>query len=110
MSIGKKGHGFERAMVEKLSAIWPECYTSRYKGSLCLGYSGVDLTGTALFNFQLKAQGRVIPYHTILGGMPKGNNTNVILHKRTNKGVVAVVEIEDFLKIASTLKNCGNEE
>lgn len=43
MNNRSKGHGFERAMAERLRTIWPECYTTRFKGTLWLDHCGVDL-------------------------------------------------------------------
>ena len=102
MNSRLKGHGFERAMALRLREIWPECYTTRFKGSSWLDYSGVDLVGTPGFNVQLKALERSPAYHDILNNMTKDENTNIIIHKRNNKGCVVVLGLGDFI---NTLKN-----
>ena len=94
-----KGHDFERAMAEKLRSIWPECFTTRFKGSLWLDHCGVDLVGTPGFNIQLKATERPPSYHDILDYMPKGQNKNIIIHKRNHKGSVVVMRLDDFLEL-----------
>lgn len=110
ISSRNKGHAFERQMAERLRQYWPSCFTQRFKGSLWMDHCGVDLTGTPGFNIQLKATEHTPKYHDILEWMPKGTNTNVILHKRNNKGVVAVMRLDDFLKIVDLCGEClGNK-
>lgn len=99
MNSRKKGHDFERAMAERLRDVWPGCYTQRFKGSLWMDHCGVDLVGTPGYNIQLKAMEKSPPYHDILDYMPKGENINLIIHKRNRKGCVAVLRLEDFLKL-----------
>jgi len=60
---------------------------------------GVDLVGTAGFNFQLKNMERAPAYHDILNFMPQGENTNVIIHKKNRKGIVAVLPLEAFIEL-----------
>ncbi len=100
----RKGSQFEQSMAFKLrKELWPECYTSRFMGSLWEDSLGIDLTGTPGFNIQLKAVEKLSPgYHEILSGMPQGKNTNIVIHKRNNKGCIVAIEINDFIKI---LKN-----
>ena len=103
-----KGHNFERSMAEKLrSEIWPECYTTRFKGSPWLDSCGVDLIGTPDFNVQLKALERAPSYHEILNTMPKDINMNIVIHKRNNKGSIVAIKLEDFLKI---IKSCKKQK
>jgi hypothetical protein len=100
MNSRTKGHQFEREIAAKLRAeLWPECYTSRFMGSLWLDHCGVDLTGTPGFNIQLKALERAPAYHDILSSMPKGDNKNVVIHKRNNKGCVVVMGLDDFIRL-----------
>ena len=97
MNSRTKGHSFERAIAERLREIWPDCYTTRFKGSLWLDHCGVDLVGTPGYNVQLKAVERLSPgYHEILEAMPKGNNTNIVIHKRNRRGIVVAMKLEDF--------------
>jgi len=99
MNSRTKGHGFERTMAVRLRKIFPDVSTSRFRGALWWDIAGVDLTGTDPYNFQCKAKETSPSYHSILASMPKGQNINVILHKRNNKGIVAVIDFEDFLKM-----------
>lgn len=102
MNARTKGHNFERAMAERLRALWPDCFTTRFKGSTWLDHCGVDLVGTPGFNVQLKAVERLSPgYHEILSAMPKGQNKNIIIHKRNGKGCIVALRLDDFLEIIS---------
>ena len=94
-----KGNHFEQQMVLRLKDVFPYVHTCRYTGNLFMDENKVDLTGTDPFYFQCKAQERTIPYHTILKQMPQTNNINVVLHKRNNSGVVAVLDLEDLLQL-----------
>lgn len=99
MNSRTKGHDFERAMAEKLREVFPDCFTTRFKGSLWLDHCGIDLVGTPGYNIQLKAMERGPAYHDILERMPKDKNRNVIIHKRNRKGSVAVMKLDDFLSL-----------
>jgi hypothetical protein len=101
MNSKQKGNQFERHMASILrERLWPECYTSRFMGCAWDDYNGIDLTGTPGFNVQLKAVERLSPgYHEILAKMRQDKNTNIIMHKRNNKGCVVVVGFDDFVKI-----------
>jgi hypothetical protein len=100
MNCRTKGHDFERKTAEQLRAIFPECFTTRFKGSPWLDQCGVDLVNTPGFNIQLKAVERLSPgYHEILSSMPKDTNKNIIIHKRNNKGSVVALSLDDFLKL-----------
>jgi len=100
MNSKVKGNQFERHMAAKLRAeLWPECFTSRFMGSAWLDYNGIDLTGTPGFNVQCKAMERTPPYHQILKDMPDGKNTNIVIHKRNNQGIIVTLELDDFIKI-----------
>lgn len=68
-------------------------------GNLWLDSQKVDLTGTDPYYFQCKATEKAPAYHTILDEMPEGKNINVILHKRNNRGVIAVLQFEDFINL-----------
>lgn len=101
MNSKQKGNQFERQMAAILRAeIWPECYTSRFMGSAWDDYHGIDLTGTPGFNVQLKAVERLSPgYHEILDKMPQSKNTNIVIHKKNNKGAIVALRLEDFIKL-----------
>ena len=102
MNSRSKGHGFERQMAEKLREIWPDCFTTRFKGSSWLDQCGVDLVGTPGYNIQLKALERAPSYHDILITMPAGESKNIVIHKRNNKGCVVVMKLDDFMKLIKT--------
>jgi hypothetical protein len=105
MNSRTKGHNFERLMPEKRREVWPECCTCRFKGSLWLDHCGVDLVGTPGYNIQLKAMEKAPSYHAILDYMPKGENVNVIIHKRNGKGSVAVMRLNDFIELLKIIKD-----
>jgi len=98
----KKGNVFEQQMAFRLRSElnWPHCWTSRFMGSMWEDSLGIDLTGTPGFNVQCKHSERLSPgYHEILSSMPQNENTNLILHKRNNKGTVAVLPLDDLLTL-----------
>jgi hypothetical protein len=101
MNSKQKGNQFERQMAAILrQRIWPECYTSRFMGCAWDDYNGIDLTGTPGFNVQLKAVERLSPgYHEILRSMLQNQNTNIIIHKRNNRGAVVTMTLDDFIKL-----------
>lgn len=103
----QKGNQFERHCAAILRAeLWPECFTSRFMGSPWLDYNGVDLTGTPGFNIQCKAVEKLSPsYHEILSRMLKNHNTNIVIHKKNNRGAIVAMEFTDFIKLAKRLKN-----
>jgi len=106
-----KGNKFERQCAAILAReIWPECYTSRFMGSAWDDYNGIDLTGTPGFNVQCKAVEKLSPgYHEILANMLKNNNTNIVIHKRNNKGAIVAMEFDDFVKLLKNEKTgCNN--
>lgn len=102
-----KGHAFERQMAERLREIWPDCFTTRFKGSLWLDHCGIDLVGTPGYNIQLKATERTPAYHDILEMMPKDRNRNIVIHKRNRKGCVVVMRFDDFLNLMNSNENTG---
>jgi hypothetical protein len=108
MNSRTKGHEFERKMAEKLREVFPECFTTRFKGSLWLDHCGVDLVGTPGYNVQLKAMERTPAYHDILNYMPKGQNKNLIIHKKNNRGCVAVLRLDDFIALLKELNHDKN--
>ena len=97
----RKGNKFEQDVAFMLrKEVWPECRTSRFMGSLWEDSLGIDLTGTSGFNIQCKAVERLSPgYHEILSNMPQGKNTNIVIHKRNNKGIIAAIELDDLIQI-----------
>jgi len=102
----KKGNVYETEMAFRLREIFPGARTSRFMGRLWLDSCKVDLTDTDPYYFQCKATEHSPAYHQILSEMPRSNNhVNVILHKRNNRGTVAVLSFDDFLRILKQLQN-----
>jgi len=98
------GNAYERQIRLELIALgWDQCLTSRY-ASKALDDQLVDLTGTPPFSFQIKRWKSAPSYHEILRAMPQDNNYNVIIHKRPNKGEVAVMDKDSFYEIIKMLK------
>lgn len=107
MNSKLKGNAFERECAFRLREIFPDCRTSRFMGRLFDDYNGIDLTGTGNFNIQCKAVERLHPgYHEILSKMPHNGATNIVVHKKNNKGIVVVITFQDFMNL---LKNMGGE-
>ena len=100
MNSRTTGHSFERDMAFKLrQELWPDCATSRFMGSAWDDYNGIDLASTPGYNVQLKALERAPSYHDILNSMPKGQNTNIVIHKKNNRDCVVVMGLDDFIKL-----------
>jgi len=104
MNAKQKGNRFETEVAFRLREIFPDCRTSRFMGKLWLDSQKVDLTGTDPYYFQCKATERPPSYHTILDKMPDTKNINVILHKRNNSGIVAVLQFDDFVRLIKKIK------
>tara|TARA_R100001440_G_scaffold75307_1_gene102198 strand:- start:4057 stop:4389 length:333 start_codon:yes stop_codon:yes gene_type:complete len=68
---------------------------------------GVDLTDTDPFYLQCKAHERSLPMHDILDAMPDGENYNVVIHKRNNRGCIVALRFSDFLELAEMLRKNG---
>lgn len=98
-----KGHNYERTIMNLFKRLgWKDCATSRY-ASREIDDQKVDLVRTEPFNVQCKNT-QTINFHTILSEMPKDSNYNVVFHKRTRKGTVVAMELDDFIEILSMLK------
>lgn len=96
------GHAYERqVMHEMIDLGWPDCRTSR-NDSRVLDAMKVDLTNTEPLSLQCKRWNSAPAYHKVLAEMPEG--LNVILHKRPNKGEVAVMDKQTFYYFIKLLK------
>lgn len=98
----RKGNKFEADMAFRFRQDlgWLHCWSSRFMGRLWEDSQGVDLTNTPGFNVQCKAVERLSPgYHEILASMPQDGKANLILHKRNQRGIVAVLGLDDFIAI-----------
>ncbi len=105
MNSKRKGNRYETEMAFRLRELFPEARTCRFMGQLWLDSQKVDLTGTDPFYFQCKASERFGAYHSTLAEMPDNGHINVILHKKNNRGTVAVLDFEDFLKLIKNRKS-----
>lgn len=104
MNSKRKGNKFEVEMAFRLRELFPDARTCRFMGQLWLDSQKVDLTGTDPYYFQCKASERFGAYHSTLEEMPKNGHINVILHKRNNRGTVAVIRFDDFIKLLKERK------
>jgi len=87
------GHNFERKLAEELRELgFHRCQTSRY-ASREKDDQGVDFVNTEPFSIQAKRWSSAPSYHEVLKSMPEESteNMNIILHRRPNKGDVAVL-------------------
>ena len=91
----QKGHDFERWFCKLLEVYGYESSTSRYSNRE-LDDLKVDIVDNTQFYFQLKAVERMDQsYHDLLKSMPD-DKIPVVIHKRNNKGAVAVMKLTDF--------------
>jgi hypothetical protein len=98
-----KGHTFERDMAEHFRKLgFVKCKTSRYESKM-LDDQCVDLTHTNPFNIQCKAVEKLGSMHDVLASMPADTNMNVVLHKRSRKGTIVAMTLEDFTEIVQML-------
>ena len=101
-----KGHNFERDMRLLMRQFFPECETSRYANRR-LDDLKVDLCNTDPFYFQCKNTATAPNMHKLLGEMPQDTHHNVVLHKRTRKGVTVTMMLEDFVELLKSMKSEG---
>ena len=92
-----RGHAFEVYMTNVLKQYGHEATTARYS---CreLDDLGVDIVTDAPFNIQCKYVDKLSPgVHDILKAMPNiRGKTNILAHKRANKGTIISMRLEDF--------------
>ena len=94
----KKGNTFELKFIEFLKIYGYEAKSSRSE-SKNLDNQKVDVVDNTPFYFQCKAVERMKEsYHDILASMKEGK-VPVVIHKRNNKGTVAVMKLEDFANL-----------
>ena len=99
------GHTYERILRQEFIELgWDKCQTSRY-ASREHDDANVDFVNTEPFNFQAKRWTHAPSYHDVLKSMPDDNNYNIIIHKRPNKGEVAVMSKETLFEIIEMLKS-----
>ena len=100
MSINskQKGNRYERELAEYLRELGYDAVTSRAE-SKAMDDLGIDLVDSTDFYIQAKYVEKMkTSYHDILARMPT-DKTPVIFHKRSNKGSVVVMKLEDFTKL-----------
>lgn len=101
----RKGHNFERYLVNRLKHIFPQCSTSRYT-SKKEDDNGIDLCDTGNFAFQAKSLSRMPQINEIFDHM-KTLKQKVILFKhsktRGKKGEYAIIGLDDFIQILEKL-------
>jgi hypothetical protein len=98
------GCQYERQIRLELIALgFDKCQTSRYE-SKSTDDSNVDMCGTSPFNFQIKRWKSAPSYHEVLKSMPNDSNYNIIIHKRPNKGEVAVMDKATLYALIEKLK------
>jgi len=101
LSARRRGHAFERDIVNILKELGYNATTSRYS-SRELDDAKVDIDTDFPFHIQAKYVERMsVPVHDLLKSMPD-DKPCAVLHKRSNKGVVVSLTLEDFLR---TFKN-----
>lgn len=66
---------------------------------------GVDLIGTGSWLVQCKSIERSVDLHRILDRMPLNGGVNVVLHKRSKRGTVVSMRLDDFAHILSRLED-----
>lgn len=118
------GNNLERELVNTLKVIFPDITTSR-NNSRVRDASGVDLmnkdehiVGRLPYNIQAKCLAKHVDYTKVLSEMPKGAETNVIIHRKTKKseksgrfmtqGTYAIMEATDFYKLIEDINNLQN--
>ena len=94
----QKGVQFEIKIINELKEIGYKAVSSRAE-SKNMDDKGVDIIDNTEYYFQCKAVEQMKQsYHDILKGMPK-EKVPIVLHKRNNKGTVAVMDWEVFKKL-----------
>jgi hypothetical protein len=71
---------------------------------------GYDLDGTDPFRIQCKALQNYVPVNTIEEIHPSPTHTPVLITKADGKPAMAVLPLEDFMRIITALKNQGNQD
>lgn len=108
-----RGNNFERECVNDMKNIGFDKAVSSRAESRNMDAAKVDICFTEPFYFQCKNMLGHIKYEDILETMPKTENINVILHKKTKKaktsfmttGKYAILKYSDFLKVLKMLQN-----
>ena len=92
--VCKWWHQITGRQVERTAAVAPQ-----------LDAAGVDLIGTGIWCVQCKSVERSMDMHKILDRMPLNAGVNIVLHKRSKRGTVVCMRLDDFSYILSKLEN-----
>jgi hypothetical protein len=101
----EKGKRFERWACK-----WWHCVTGRAVERTAavapqLDNAGVDLIGTGIWAVQCKSVERSMDVHQIIDRMPLNAGINIVMHKRSKRGTVVSLRLDDFAWILSKLEN-----
>lgn len=86
-------HDLTGREVRRSAAVAPE-----------LDASGIDLIGTGLWVVQCKAVERSMDLHSVLDRMPLNAGLNVVMHKKSKRGTIVAMSLEDFAYVVSRLE------
>lgn len=70
-----------------------------------LDAQGIDLIGTGIWVVQCKSVERSMDLHKVLDRMPLDAGINVVLHKRSKRGTVVSMRLDDFAWVLSKLEH-----
>ena len=69
-----------------------------------LDAAGVDLIGTGRWVVQCKAVERSMDLHQVLERMPLNAGINLVMHKKSKRGTVVAMSLDDFAWVLSKLE------
>lgn len=111
----RKGHSFERDIAKKLKQVFPKA-RRRLEYQADMAADGVDIDNTGVYAFQLKRLKNYAPINCIKE-IQRKDCVNVLVTKADQEREVAVIYLDDFLKlieyrelISDTCKECGCDE
>ena len=105
------GHQFECDLATIFRTIgFPEAATTRQMGSKGADDAGVDLVGTPGWTVQAKYTKIAPNMHNLLESMPKegerfNSGRRIVVHKRANQGSTVTMTLEDFVGLATEIRN-----
>lgn len=103
-----KGIRYELEIRELFESLGWTCTTSRYS-SREKDDAKIDLCSTDPFAIQCKFSDKLNNYHTVLSEMnAEPTEIKLMFHKRTRRGTVVAIELEDFKEILQMLISSGS--
>jgi len=103
------GNTYERQIRKEFIDLgYDNCQTTRY-ASKEKDNKGLDLVNVGIFNIQIKRWKSAPSYQDILKSMPQDGNWNIIIHKKPNKGEVAVMDKKTFYDFIKLLRQYVKE-